>query len=144
MRISKEIVAVSRYFRQQRHGYMEQLGLKGLHARFLTDICQDPGISQDGLAQRIGIDKSNVARQVAFLEENEFLYREPSSSDKRVLCLYPTEKTLDMLPGLQAAMELWEQTLLQDLTEQEAEQLYALLARVSQRARKEYADGKIG
>lgn len=144
MHISKDITAVSRYLRRHRSRYMEPLGLKGLHANFLTDVCRSPGISQDGLAQQIGIDKSNVARQAAMLEEAGFLRREPAKNDKRVLCLYPTEKTLELLPGLQAAMEQWEQTLLQDLTPQEAQQLAGLLARVRARVEQEEPDGKIG
>lgn len=144
MQLSREIGTVFRYLRRQRSEYMEPLGLKSLHVGLLRDVCQNPGISQDGLAQRIGIDKSNVARQVSILEESGFLLRKPAKNDKRVLCLHPTEKTLAMLPDLEAAMEQWEQTLLQDLTPREAEQFVGLLARVCDRARKEIADEKIG
>lgn len=144
MQISRDIGSVFRYLRRQRSAYMEPLGLKGLHAGFLRDVCMNPGISQDGLAQRIGIDKSNVARQASMLEESGFLRREPAKQDKRVLCLYPTEKTLALLPGLEAATKQWEQTLVQDLTPQETELFAGLLARVRDRALKEDPDGKIG
>ncbi len=143
MQITKAMGAVFRYLRRHRSAYMEPLGLRGPHIRYLMDVCQEPGISQDKLAQRIGVDKSNVARHVAILEESGYLRREPAKTDKRVLCLYPTEKTLEMLPGLESAMEQWEQTLIQDLTKQEAEQFAALLERVCQRAMKEDPDGKI-
>lgn len=135
MQISKDLGTIARYLRRQKHMYMEPLGLKGLHAGFLADICREPGISQDGLAQRIGVDKSNIARQAAILEEKGFLYRS-QGQDKRVLCLYPTEKTLALFPGLQSAMEQWEQTLLQDLTQQEKDQLNSLLAKLCDRVKK--------
>ena len=137
MQITKSIAALFRYLRRQRSAYMEPLGLRGPHIRYLMDVCQYPGISQDQLAQRICADKSNVARHVAMLEESGYLRREPAKTDKRALCLFPTEKALEILPELELASEQWEKTLIQDLTPQEVEQFTALLARVCQRAEME-------
>lgn len=127
MQISKDIAAVSRYLRRQRHRYMEPLGLKSLHARLLLDVLEQPGISQDGLAQKAGFDKSNIARQVAVLEEAGYLKRSPAAGDKRVLELTPTEKTLRLQPELLAAMEQWEEKLVANLTNEEKQLLAALL-----------------
>lgn len=130
MEISKDFAAVSRYLRRQRNRIMAPLGLKGIHARLLLDILEEPGISQDGLAQKAGFDKSNIARQVAFLEEAGFLQRRPDPQDKRVLQVYPTEKTLSLQPQLLGAMEQWEAQLLKDLTPQESKTLALLLEKV--------------
>lgn len=130
MQISKDIAAVSRYLRRKRHRYMEPLGLKSLHARLLLDILEQPGISQDGLAQKAGFDKSNIARQVALLEEAGYILRRPSATDKRVLELTPTEKTLALQPQLLSAMEQWEQRLVAGLTEEEKQQLKVLLGKL--------------
>lgn len=144
MQLSKDIAAVGRYLRRKRTEYMAAFGLKGMHAGFLRVVCEEEGISQDQLAQRVGVDKSNIARQAAFLEEEGFLRREPSRSDKRVLCLYPTEKTVAMLPQLQTATQQWEQELLAELSEQEVRQFTQLLTRLRAKAEQEDADGKIG
>lgn len=136
MQISMDIAAVSRYLRRHRNQYMEPFGLKSIHARYLVEVCQNPGISQDGLTQLLSFDKSSVARQAALLEEQGFLRRSPGE-DKRVMRLYPTEKTLELLPGLQAAMERWERDLLRALTEEEAGSFAALLAKVRIRAERE-------
>lgn len=133
MQFSKDVAVIAKYFRQQRNQYVEPFGLKGLHARMLIDVCEHSGLSQDGLAQRMRIDKSNVARQVAVLEENGFLLRKPSGEDKRVMCLYPTQKTLELLPGLQEETERWEHVLLGVLTPGERIQLLELLHRVRTR-----------
>lgn len=130
MQFSKDVALISKYFRQHRSRYMEPFGLKGLHARMLIDISEQPGISQDGLAQLMSIDKSNVARQVAVLEEQGFLSRKPSGEDKRVQCLYATQKTLELLPGLQEQTQSWEDALLGRLTKEERTQLLTLLHRV--------------
>ena len=129
--------AVDRYLRRYRREYMGQYGLRGIHARLFMAISSTPGCSQDQLAKRMWFDKSTIARQMELLESKGFITRQPSESDKRVLCVYPTQQMLEALPGLRAAMEQWERTLLQDLTEEEISQLNSLLARVRQRVNME-------
>ena len=130
MIISKDLAAIGRYLRRQRTGYMAPLGLKGLHARLLAHILENPGLSQDNLAQRAGFDKSNIARQVAVLEELGYLSRKPAVADKRVMELYPTEKTLALQPSLQAAMEQWEEKLVSGLSPEEKQTLTRLLEKL--------------
>ena len=130
MQISKDIAAIGRYLRRQRNRYMAPLGLKSIHARLLLTILENPGISQDGLAQAVGFDKSNVARQIALLEEAEYVRRTPAPTDKRVLELTPTEKTLVLQPQLLTAMQQWEEELVAALTAEEKQQLTALLAKL--------------
>ena len=133
-KISKDIMSIARAMRRHRNAYMAPLGLKGLHVRYLMELCDTPGISQDRLAQRLGTDKSNVTRQVAVLEEQGYLLRQPSREDKRVLCLLPTEKTLQLLPHMQKSMEQWEDQLTEELTGQEYALLQSLLEKVRQKA----------
>lgn len=137
MQISKDIAAIGRYLRRQRNRYMAPFGLKSIHARMLLDILENPGISQDGLAQKAGFDKSNIARQVAVLEEAGYVMRSPAASDKRVLQLTPTEKTLALQPQLLSAMEQWEEKLLANLTEKEKQLLTGLLEKLRTAAMEE-------
>ena len=130
MEISKDLAAIGRYMRRQRNGYMAPLGLKGIHARLLLHILRTPGISQDGLAQRAGFDKSNIARQVALLEEKGYLRRSPDPQDKRVMQLFPTEPTLALEAELLEAMEQWETQLMKRLSQQEQQTFAALLKKV--------------
>lgn len=134
---SSNFNAVDKYLRRYRREYMAPLGLRGIHARLFMAICRTPGCSQDQLAKRMWFDKSTIARQMELLENKGFITRIPGETDKRVLCVYPTQQMLDFQPGLQAAMEQWEETLLQDLTEEEKVQLNSLLARVRARVNKE-------
>lgn len=134
---SSNFNAVDRYLRRYRREYMAPLGLRGIHARLFMVICRTPGCSQDQIAKRMWFDKSTIARQMELLENKGFITRQLSEKDKRVLCVYPTQQMLDFQPGLQAAMEQWEQTLLQDLTQEEKDQLNSLLAKVRERVNKE-------
>ena len=134
---SSHFNALDRYLRRCRREYMAPLGLKGIHARMFLTICRTPGCSQDQLAKRLWLDKSTVARQMELLEKKGYVTRNPSETDKRVLCVYPTEQMLEFSKGLQSANEEWERTLLQDLTAEEIELLNGLLQRVHARVNKE-------
>ena len=96
--IIRDITEIARCGAQYKADRLAPMGLKGCHASYLTEICAHPGISQDQLAKRICINKSNVARQAATLDEEGFVTRTPSPTDKRIMELHPTQKTLDLLP----------------------------------------------
>ena len=132
--IIRDMLEISRCGVQYRADNLSPMGLKSIHASYLTEICANPGISQDRLARLIFINKSNVARQVAVLEEEGFVRRVPSAADKRVMELYPTEKTLELLPRITEILACWENCITHDLTEEEKNQLTALLSKMSSRA----------
>jgi len=132
--IIRDITEVSRCGVQYRLDQLSPMGLKACHASYLTEICESPGISQDGLARRICINKSNVARQAAVLEEEGFITRTPSPADKRVMELYPTEKALSLLPQIQSILTCWEECITKDLTEEEKELFSGLLNKMKVRA----------
>lgn len=128
--IIRDITEIARCGVQYRADQLNPMGLKACHASYLTEICRCPGISQDKLARLICINKSNVARQAAILEEEGFLTRTPSAADKRVMELYPTEKTLALLPQLSQILTCWEGCITGSLTADEIEQLSGLLAKM--------------
>ena len=132
--IIRDMLEISRCGVQYRSDKLAPMGLKSIHASYLTEICANPGISQDKLARIICINKSNVARQVAVLEEDGFVRRVPSAADKRVMELYPTDKTLQLLPQINSTLTCWENCITQDLTDQEKELVTFLLSKMSSRA----------
>ena len=132
--IIRDMLEISRCGVQYRSDNLEQFGLKSIHASYLTEICANPGISQDRLAKLIFINKSNVARQAAVLEEEGFVRRVPSAADKRVMELYPTEKTLEIVPRINEMLLCWENCITHDLSEEEKELITALLGKMSSRA----------
>lgn len=130
----RDITEIARCGAQYRSQAMEPMGLKACHASYLTEICQCPGISQDQLADRICVNKSNAARQAAILEEGGFITRVSCPRDRRVLRLYPTEKTLELLPRIREILDRWEQSITRDLSAQEEALLASALGRVKARA----------
>ena len=132
--IIRDMLEISRCGVQYRSDNLAPLGLKSIHASYLTEIAANPGISQDKLARIICINKSNVARQVVVLEEDGFVRRVPSAADKRVMELYPTEKTMEILPQINQMLACWEECITSDLTEEEKNLISALLSKMSARA----------
>ena len=139
--IIRDITEIARCGAQYRADRLAPMGLKGCHASYLTEICAHPGISQDQLARRICINKSNVARQAATLEEEGFVTRIPSPTDKRIMELHPTPKTLDLLPEISSVLKCWEGCITDGLTPQELDLLTALLEKMKARAG-DYMEGR--
>ena len=132
--IIKTMNEIARCGMQYRTDNLEPFGLKSCHASYLLEICRNPGISQDMLARRICINKSNIARQIVVLEEGGFVERRSSQEGKRVMELYPTEKTLELLPELRKVLGGWSRYLTQDFTEEEIELLAKMLSSMRERA----------
>lgn len=133
-KLNSSIIAISRCSAQFRGERMAEYGLKGCHISYILNICGNPGISQDRLAQLIYINKSNVARQAAALEELGFITRTPSSTDKRVLELYPTEKAQELLPQIYSILHDWNQLLTGELSEEEMQTVSRVLEKMRDKA----------
>jgi len=61
-------------------------------AHALREIAREAGITQNGLAKRMRLDKSTTSRLVSMLEQRGWIERRRSKTDKRVNNLRPTAK----------------------------------------------------
>lgn len=131
--------SITRTHRFSKRFYNEKLqedGISGKQQTYIFQICRRPGIPQEQLARRIAVNKSNVTRQLAVLEQNGFILRQPSPDDKRNLLVYPTEKAEAVYPKVLQVMEEWNQLLLEDFSAEEKEQLLQMMAKIQQKAAK--------
>ena len=128
--LTHNITDIARCAAQYRTEELAPLGLKACHGSYLSVICACPGITQDQLARRIFINKSNVARQLAILEEDGFVVRRSCTEDKRAMRVYPTDKALEVLPKINAILVRWEEYLTQDLSEKEKILLTQMLCKM--------------
>ena len=51
------------------------------HTSYILTVCRHPGISQDKLAKHIYINKSNVTRNLAYLESCGYVERRQSEAE---------------------------------------------------------------
>ena len=126
-----EIARCAALFRQEE---LTPLGLKSCHSSYIDAICTCPGITQDQLARRIFINKSNVARQLVILEEEGYVERRPSPEDKRAIQVFPTRKAIDAMPEIIRIFRCWESFVAQDLSEEERCALAAMLEKMKARS----------
>ncbi len=128
------ITAISRCAAAYRQEQLAPLGLKAIHASYLATLLRTPGLTQEQLAKRVYVNKSNAARQVAVLEEAGFVRRSLSDEDKRAMLVYPTEKAYEAWPQIRQIFRDWEALVAQDLTEEQRQLLIEMLAKMRDKA----------
>lgn len=62
------------------------------------------------------------------------MIRTPSTQDKRIMQLYPTQKTLDLLPSISPILSRWEACLTADISDEERAVLDRVLERMKDKA----------
>ena len=132
--LMKYIHRISRCAILYRNGKLEQDGINGYQHSYIMKICKNPGISQEQLAKTIYINKSNVTRQLALLEQGGFITRISSEKDKRVMQVYPTERAYDIYPKVKKLAMEWNASLTADFTEEELGLLFSMLKHITEKA----------
>ena len=133
--ISRKMNIISRCSGLYRTAELSDTELIAGHMPFLFAVCRTPGLSQDQLARRLCFNKSTVTRRLAFLEEHGFITREADENDKRVLRVYPTEKTEEILPRLRDVSQTWNEKVTVDVSAEELEVFEHVLDKIALRAK---------
>lgn len=97
----------------------------------LVAITTEEPSSQLALAQRLGIDKTQMTYVVDALEDGGFVERRPHPGDRRVRQVLPTPAGRALLTSARAALREVEAGLMRHLSGEEQTQLRRLLARVA-------------
>ncbi|NLO86169.1 MAG: MarR family transcriptional regulator [Clostridiales bacterium] len=133
-RIMKHIHHISRCSTLYRDLQLKDSGLTGYQAPYLPIIYRNPGLTQDELAKKLHVNRSSVTRQLALLEEDGFVTRQRSHSDKRSIQVYPQEKLNAAMPELRKIFANFRAAITDQMTAQEVHTLTVLLEKLSQRA----------
>lgn len=115
---------------------LEGTGVDAFNYFYLFYICRHPGVSQDALSRALYVNKSSVTRHIAHLETAGFLTRTPSTEDRRVMQVYPTEKATALLPFLREISGQWRAALTDGFTPEETALFEELLSRAMANAQK--------
>ncbi len=133
--ILRQINTISRcagLFRAER---LENGELGACHHSYIIAICRNPGITAEELSRRLCVNKSNVARNLSYLEDKGYVRREQSQEDKRAFLCYPTEKMLRVLPRVREIIAEWNSLLTSELDEEELSAFASTLDKIALRAR---------
>ncbi len=108
--------------------------LRGSQISYLLTVCHLPGLTQEKLAQHLGVDKSNVARQLSDLEQKGYVSRTHDKEDKRLLTVQPTDRAFDLLPRLVECVNDCQRELTRGMSAEECELLCELIAHMARNA----------
>lgn len=119
----------SRLYRQR----LAPLGLEPHHARALRYVGSADGLSQQALADQLGLARSRIVVLVDELEQRNLVKRRPSPSDRRAYALRLTAKGERLLQQVIGASRDHEDDLCAPLSSDERAQLITLLQRLAAR-----------
>lgn len=138
---TKGLHILEKYGHRFRKQAFEPYGLKRNDHRYLLTITKQPGISQENLANHLLLDKGNVARQLATLEERGYISRQVSEKDKRIIELYPTNEGKLLADKIRKALNTWDNYLSECLSDEEEEMMTKILNKLVQHAKEFNFDG---
>lgn len=105
---------------------------------FLLAVLRNPGITQEQISERLGMDRGTTARSVAALEEQGFIIRETDKRDRRINHIYATEKAEQLREQLYAVSDKLHSVYMADFTDEEKRQLSALLLKMRDNIKRQF------
>ncbi len=133
-KFSIAISEISRYWHKIAGDVMEEYGLKGTHAIYLTTLSQfKNGITAAQLCEICGKDKSDVSRLISIMEKQGFVEKEGSKNYRILLKLTEKGKALASKVKEKACLAV---TLAgKDLSETDRHSFYSSLETITQQLR---------
>lgn len=143
-RITRWISLLERCTYEFRSNEMNDIDISPCHHVYIYCLCNNPGVSQEDLTKMIHINKSNVTRNLKVLLDQGYIYKEIDKEDKRISRIFPTQKAYDLRPKLREKMQIWNEVIMNGLTDEEQDKLYDLLKKTAINAcnytRKKYVE----
>ena len=96
-------------------------------------IAANPGLSQTGLANAIGIDRSTMVAVIDKLETRRLVVRDPSPTDRRSYALRLSDSGTAQLRDMEERVRAHERAIARNLSADERRLLIELLSRVAGR-----------
>lgn len=128
MRLMKQSHALAR--RRPQEG-QEGCGRRRGAGHILDLLTESSGVSQQVIADRLGIRPQSVSEAIALLEERGFIRREADAHDRRVTLIHITEAGRIHAADLAQERKTHAEQFFSVLTEEEKETLQALLKKIN-------------
>ena len=108
----------------------KEYNLGSCHHSYLFFINRNNGVYQDVVSKNLHINKSNVTRNIQYLEKEGYIYREVCKDDKRKYRLYLTQKARDILPLIRNKIRQMNEELVVGLSDDELTLFISLLSKI--------------
>lgn len=100
-------------------------------------LWEKDGLTQNQLAEKLGKDKTNLARMASSLEKKGFIKRTSCQDDRRSLKVYLTETGKKLGERVLPIAEEFNEIVRQDISQEEIAELERLLAKVNANVQRE-------
>ncbi len=97
---------------------------------YLVRICENPGIIQEKLAEKIKVDRTTAARAIQKLEANGFIEKRNDTQNKKIKRLFPTDKGRTIFPMIKRENAYSNSMALTGFSAEETDLIFQLLERV--------------
>lgn len=131
MPIHANMSIIYRHGRMMHNKAIKEFGLSGQQMVYLRYVFENPGVSQEDIANFLMIDKGAVAKAIKDMMEKGFLRREQNPEDRRAYCLYATEKACRICMEGQDEARKVEAMITAGLSREELETFMRLLDKIS-------------
>ena len=111
IKLSKWADILSNNFQAYLNSKLKPYDLKFAEFICLLNLYENDGSHQDFIIKRKYTDKSAITRTLQSLEKKGFVRREKSQEDKRVNCVYLTERALGYKKELDKIIDEWQEFL---------------------------------
>lgn len=110
---------------------LQPLGLTPAHVGVLRMVAAEPGLSQQTLAERIGVAPSRVVKLLDDLEDRQLLERRRSAADRRHHEVYLANSATERLRQVRRVVSDNDAELIGSLTPDELATLLTLLRKLA-------------
>lgn len=114
---------------------LNKLNITYMMANVCGVVWFSPGISQDGVAQALIIDKSSVAKIISKAQKEKLIRRKVNEKDKRSYHLYLTDKGNKVMQEIIQVVDEWEKEAYKNITEEEMNAFKSVLTKIEKEMR---------
>lgn len=109
---------------------LENTDIKSGQHHFMYVICDNEGINQKELSERLKIGKATTTKAVKSLMESGYVKREKYEDDKRFYKLYLTDKGREIAPLVRETFREVSEIYSSGFTEEESEEAIKILEKI--------------
>lgn len=132
------LMNISILYRCGQKFYDKQLSNSGISAGqlpFLILIYENEGINMQELAVKGCFDKGTITKSVQKLEDQGLVITKSNIDDKRIRCLFTTDKTKDIISQIYMIRREWWDRLTDDMDDDEVACIEPLFDKLTEKAR---------
>lgn len=131
----KNVAAISRYGYIYAHRNLKNIDITGSEHSIVIYLSRHDGVNQESISEALMLDKGTIAKNLAQLEEKNFITRVVNQENRREKIISLTEYGKSVVNVVLNVSEKWEIDVLNGLTPQEKDAFHRLSEKIAYNAK---------